>query len=260
MRESETDYYDQKLIKGNYFPFYEKRFDNWLDHNGDYHIIKILLAIACDTSKKRVAIDIGANVGLMSRVLSKHYDCVIAFEPSSQNRACLYRNLDIGANNVIIFPYAVGSEDKLSILEINQENCGGTKIQGDLENKNSEKVQLVRLDKLTKIMDSFGCISFIKMDIQGGEVEALKGSLETIQKHRPLMMIEVEESNVSRLNTIKQIFKQVDYIEFLVLGKEGKDILFIPNEKATNETKSRITEFARNKGLPLKKAAHNNEK
>ena len=74
------------------------------------------------------------------------------------------------------------------------------------------------------------------------------------------MMIEVEESNVSRLNTIKQIFKQVDYIEFLVLGKEGKDILFIPNEKATNETKSRITEFARNKGLPLKKAAHNNEK
>ena len=52
MIETEVNYYALRLLKGNYFPFYEKRFGNWLDNNGDYHIIKALLPIACDISEK----------------------------------------------------------------------------------------------------------------------------------------------------------------------------------------------------------------
>ena len=170
MREKETYFYEQILIKGNYFPYYEKRFQNWIDEQGEYDKLKILIAIECDESEKKIAIDVGANVGLTTRIFAEHYDYVIAIEPSSQNRACLYRNMKEAMNNVITFPFAAGKKNCKSNLRINMENCGGSAINKKFCNSDEvESIEIRRIDDIVSSTADKENTSLIKLDIQGGE-------------------------------------------------------------------------------------------
>ena len=236
MQESRTDYYKQILIKGNYFPYYEKRFKDWIGVDGNYHALRTKLAISCDQSKKQIAIDIGANVGLMSRILAKAYDLVLAIEPSSQNRACLYRNMDIACNNVIVIPYAAGEKNEISKLRINPVNCGGSAI--DEEYCKSDITETVRCYKIDDIIDNFARsreVSLIKIDIQGREIAALKGAAITIKKHKPIIMCETtnecDEKNQKHIDPI-QILEIFGYIKFI---KMENDSIYIHKDKINNK-------------------------
>ena len=61
-------FFDEVIIKGSVFPYYETRFGNWMDENGEYQIDQIAFAIRADRSNRNVAIDIRANVGLHTRI------------------------------------------------------------------------------------------------------------------------------------------------------------------------------------------------
>ena len=62
-------------------------------------------------------------------------------------------------------------------------------------------------------------VSIIKIDVQGNELDVLKGSLNTIKKDRPALIIEIEEkffSNPVRNRAeIAKIFKEFGYKCFL---------------------------------------------
>ena len=68
-----VDYYEQIKFKGLYFPAREERFQQWIQPNGTYQIyLPLALALFGLGNRKRV-VDVGANVGLISKVLSIHY-------------------------------------------------------------------------------------------------------------------------------------------------------------------------------------------
>lgn len=142
-------------------------------------------------------LDIGANIGMhtiqFSRLVGKN-GSVIAFEPVPETREILKSNVS-RYNNVLVSRFAVADYDG-STLFVKAVHSSGTMEESgmrhreynDVKNTNTKKiiVDVVRVDSL----DTLDNISFIKMDIEGGEIEALEGARETIKKYRPYMSVE----------------------------------------------------------------------
>ena len=71
---------------------------------------------------KRVALDIGANVGLWSRDLVQHFEHVIAFEPVAMFRECL--ELNVPSANIAVKPIALGDTNANVNMIITEGNTG----------------------------------------------------------------------------------------------------------------------------------------
>jgi len=128
--------------------------------------------------RRGVALDIGANVGLWSRSLCKHFSNVIAFEPVALFRECLVRN--VTADNLQVKDFALGDQRTTATMIITEGNTGHTHInpasigQGD--------TQVYRLDDL-----DLDTVDYIKMDCEGYD---LQGAEKTIKRCRPVVVVE----------------------------------------------------------------------
>lgn len=90
-------------------------------------------------------------------------------------------------------------------------------------------------------------ISFVKMDIEGAELLALRGATKLIQNSRPVFFLEIDDDYCRRYNyTANDVFiflRKFNYKAFLINDEEkllqvdaceysGKgDVLFVPEEK-----------------------------
>jgi FkbM family methyltransferase len=130
---------------------------------------------------KRVAIDVGANVGLWSRSLCNNFSSVLAFEPVEMFRECLIKN--VPARNLQIMDYALGNENTTANMIITEGNTGHTHI--DPASVGSGNVAVKRLDDMN--LDN---VDYIKMDCEGYEYRVLQGAEQTIRRCRPVVVVE----------------------------------------------------------------------
>lgn len=150
-----------------------------------------------DYGAKEVFVDCGAYVGdTIERYLFSHlgiFDRIYAFEPDRRNlEACLYRKerllkeWALDEEKITILPYGVGQESENGY--INHMNHGlGSQITMVNESGACDNVQIVALDdyfskKTTRV-------SFLKMDIEGYEYDALRGAEEILKCDRPKLAI-----------------------------------------------------------------------
>ena len=130
--------------------------------------------------QNRVALDIGANVGLWSRDLVKYFDTVIAFEPVAMFRECLTRN--VFAKNLDIRSIALGDQEGMIRMIVTEGNTGHTHV--DPTSKDGD-TQITRLDSL-----NLPVVDYIKIDCEGFEYRVLQGAEQTIRCCRPVVVIE----------------------------------------------------------------------
>lgn len=130
---------------------------------------------------RRIALDIGANVGLWTRDLCKYFEKVIAVEPVLEFRQCLVEN--IPAKNLIIEPVALGSVNTTINMIITEHNTGHSHV--DIASMGQGSIPMVTLDSMNLID-----IDYIKIDCEGFENNILQGAKETILKNRPIIVIE----------------------------------------------------------------------
>lgn len=126
-------------------------------------------------------VDVGANVGKYTIPMSDEYERVIAFEPLPENREILITNLDLnGIDNVIVRREAVGSSRGKAYLT----RAGAQSKIVPRPAGNTVEVDVVPLDE---VLD---CPSVIKVDVEGFELEVVKGALNYTRKYRPVWVIE----------------------------------------------------------------------
>lgn len=130
---------------------------------------------------KRLALDIGANVGLWTRSLVKNFDQVIAFEPVAMFHECLSKN--VIANNLKLESVALGDKETTAKMNITKGNTGHTHI---------DPASMGNGDTLVKTLDSFNLenVDYIKMDCEGFEYRVLQGAEQTIKRCRPVVVVE----------------------------------------------------------------------
>lgn len=139
-----------------------------------------------------VVIEAGSHVGALTIPLAKivgDTGRVHAFEPQKDNFECLARNVT-SLRNVTLWPRALASSQyRISYAAVDLDkvcNLGSTEMSThrDIIPANSHTT--------TTVDESFAfaSVSFIKADVEGMELEILKGGVATIARCRPILYVE----------------------------------------------------------------------
>jgi len=127
-----------------------------------------------------VFFDIGANIGTITIAMARIVKEVFAFEPMKNNIKLLEENISLNnLSNVRIYPVALGSGYDKVKLETEGGNSESFSVHGNGD------IDLIPLDSIS------GAPAFIKIDVEGHEIEVLKGARQTIEKYKPVIWFEV---------------------------------------------------------------------
>ena len=143
-----------------------------------------------------VAIDIGANIGNHSVFFSDMFSTVISYEPNPTTFALLKTNC-LG-RNITPFNYGLSSAQSTLAFCVDSANVGGSYIIDSNSigspPSGSIHIEVKRLDDEDFI--SKNSISLIKIDVEGHELDVLRGSVETIEAARPVIVFEQREDEI----------------------------------------------------------------
>ncbi len=131
---------------------------------------------------KEIFVDVGSYDGLTSVCFSKwcKKDAkVYAFEPDSKNREKCLENIAPTGIEYQIIPK--GAWNERTTLHFVAKGTGNSCVSTEGE----EKIETITIDE---VVGDEGA-TFIKMDIEGVEYEALLGAEKTIRKHKPKLAI-----------------------------------------------------------------------
>jgi FkbM family methyltransferase len=145
-------------------------------------------------------LDIGANDGLYTTLASKcigPHGTVWAFEPSSRELSRLERNLELNHLTARVFPLALADSNGPAELKVAPYGHEGLNTLGsfvhEIDPGGGEKVQLARLDDILE-QNPLAHLDFIKLDVEGAELRALKGAVRALQRYRPVLLFEVSDA------------------------------------------------------------------
>lgn len=180
----------------------------------------LFLPILLKIKKNDIAIDCGANVGFITKLLANRGARVWSFEPdpyafdilskrfenrpnvtclnkgvwSENSRMKLYFHKDIDDNKV---PWSVGSSVMAEKRNINRDNY--------------QEIELIDLSEFLNKLEER--VKLIKMDIEGAEIEVLNKLIDTEQVHKAdLILVETHETKIpgqlDQLNKLKDRISQ----------------------------------------------------
>ncbi len=153
----------------------------------------------------QVVYDVGANVGYVTLLLARCVGVqgkVIALEPFPQNVRRLQQNLTANsqlADMQIVAAAIVESSEEVTFRIGPSDDTGRVVDSSSLSLPPAESVIVagVSLDDLV-YQQGFPCPQVIKIDIEGGEVSALRGMKRLLQEAQPLLLLETHTQQCSQ--------------------------------------------------------------
>lgn len=171
---------------------------------------KTIEAAIKHTPGQKLAIDVGAHVGYWSGVLVGAFDEVYSIEPVRENFDCLVKNVPT-AKHI----NAACGENHKRLKMVNPATNGNS---GAWESRDGDEVDCITIDSLLLDPD------LIKIDVQGYERNVLAGALETINRCKPVLCVEVVVNGVEHEGLVEFI-KSLGY---KVAESVRKDRIFVP--------------------------------
>lgn len=159
--------------------------------------------------------DIGANVGVYSLLAAKKRDaCVYAFEPYPPNFGNLIENISLNKLTERINTFCVAFSNKTCIdgFYVNQNWQGagesGNSFGAAVDQKGqafraAEKISTlgITIDRFIEIFDA-PCPQYLKIDVDGIELDILRGAEETLSNPMLLsVVVELEGSRTAETET-----------------------------------------------------------
>ena len=171
-------------------------------------------------SKKRkiFLIDCGCNYGFYSfytASLSKQ-NFVIAVEASITTAKDFEKNLNLNKfNNIILKKLAISNIDNMTVPFNESENDWESSLtHNEFDKKKIIKIKTQKIDTILKNKKIDDYFLFIKLDIEGNELQAIEGAKNTIKKFNPIIIIELSSYILKKnknLDYLKFFLKEFDY-------------------------------------------------
>ncbi len=171
-------------------------------------------------SDGNAVLDIGTHKGGYLHWMRKavgNDGTVVAFEPQPSLHAYIVEAIKAyGYKNVTLYHAGVSSEEstlELFIPKSEGETSPGATFEQrtDTENGHFITVPVLKLDKL--LADRTRPIDFIKMDVEGHELQVFKGAHDILTIDRPKLIFECENRHLNNI-TVNDVFKHLSDLDY----------------------------------------------
>jgi FkbM family methyltransferase len=173
-------------------------------------------------AKDKIAVDVGANVGLFTAVLARHSKLVIAFEPNPS----LARHLaKVAPRNCEVIAKAVSDREGTTMLRvpvadgIAMDALATIALSNRFETEAratafvTHEVPTVTLDQaLLPVLKGGERVAFVNIDVEGHEFAVLRGGEKLIAAKRPALLVELEYRHGAQVNDVFDWLKGRRYV------------------------------------------------
>jgi FkbM family methyltransferase len=148
-----------------------------------------------------VVVQAGGNCGMQVRKFAEYFNFVYTFEPDPVNFHCLCNNLSY--SNVIKMQCCLGDSHKLVSLSSFEGVTGGFYV-----NQAAGYIPTLMVDDL-----NLSHCNFIQLDVEGYQMHALRGAINTIQRFKPVISIEFDwvDRYEYTYNDLVNFFNNINY-------------------------------------------------
>jgi len=203
--------------------------------NGTYEEeINKLIRISLNEGEN--ALDVGGNIGLQSIRMAQcvgKTGSVFAFEPLGYLRKKFEKNKSLNkAANITLLPFALSNEEGEADFIVDQKswNQGTFSLSNKMEGGEKEHVLIKIGDDIPEIK-SLGSLALIKIDVEGFELQVIKGLLTTIKKHGPRIIFEYDDNywrqNGQHINECYSLLQSLNYT-FYQITSVGCELIKFP--------------------------------
>ena len=211
-------------------------------HHGifEYNLIKWAETFLVNDS---VFVDIGAHIGTYSVLLGKRCRRVHSFEPQSATFECLKGSVHVNLmNNINIYNVALGDSSGSANLHKVSEDGGGSSLtkvyseETETEIIGTEEVEVRTLDSYELLG-----IDFLKIDVEGFELQVIKGMTKTLEKngYPPFIFEAWPDEWYTHLK--KELFEYIESLGYTIESIELAKNMFLA--KHPESSKSWIAEY-----------------
>ena len=188
-----------------------------------YFIFKEYLKRKKSKDNKIDYLDVGAAEGVYISAVTKIFNdskvTIIAFEPEDERLEVLLENLNslcASTHDVEVYQNIVAAETSNSFIlrefttsDFTKPAGSSTIVKWDKDNRVivENKYQSIKLDDFVDKIENLDCI---KIDVEGGELEVLKGSLKLLEKTKPVIFLELHCGERFGSLTIDSVQKVLD--------------------------------------------------
>lgn len=157
-------------------------------------------------------IQAGGNVGVYPKALSPLFDVILSFEPDDANYRCMQKNLE----GIPFIRAALGErEGHGEVVEQEPENCGAHRIVIGRD------VQIITIDSLGQTPD------VIWLDVEGFELQALRGARQTLARSKPMVIVELKGLGAPYGYEDQVVHDYLGEIGYTLKSENGNDRMFV---------------------------------
>ena len=151
----------------------------------------------------KTALDLGAHIGVHTCFFSRHFARTYAFELNPKIAKILQLNVELyAANDVEVIAKGASDKNGATTGYVVTNATGNTSLQADESYRSNagwqstaheiveQEFEVCRVDDVIPL-DQHDKVAFIKIDVEGHEIQALRGMPEIIQKSKPVVGFEV---------------------------------------------------------------------
>lgn len=189
--------------------------------------------VATLLDSKDVFIDIGANYGFVSYHMSKIFKEVHSFELIPNTYECLKKNSE-NIPNIKTYPYGLGNKETTLPAYLKKNSAGVSQILNDPEHYKyvqSSEDFIVYENLPIRTLDSFNFtkVDVIKIDVEGFEDSVLEGSIETINRCEPAIILEITPKNHTKIVSENKSIDMLENLGYTLINKPNNkdDYIFV---------------------------------
>jgi FkbM family methyltransferase len=164
-------------------------------------------------------IDCGCNYGFYSLYTASLSDqnSVIAIEASLTTAEDFEKNINLNKfDNIVLKNFAISDTDNVIVNFNESKNDWESSLtHKEFDEKKVSKIRTQKIDTIIKDQKLNEYLLLIKLDIEGHELQALEGAKNTIEKYKPIIIIELStyifNKNDKAFDRLKFFLTEFDY-------------------------------------------------
>lgn len=161
-----------------------------------------VLAIPSIVGRGGTALDIGANHGVYSYFMVRHFDRVVAFEPQP---VCADSLRSWAKGRVEVRQVALSDHQGEGVLTVPVKAgvplTGYARLDESVDGASADlPVRVERLDD-----QGLDNVRFVKIDVEGHELAVLRGGESLLRTEQPVLLVEIEQRHLAPGRTIAEI-------------------------------------------------------